>query len=215
MRIRKATLDGDVRVNSVMAPYRAAQKRDLAAQQRGKTNTNLRALAVSGDSKNPDKPLTEMQRQFVKYHASGMNVTQSLLAAGFKNAQGTHSRITNHPAVQKALAIERQKYEEASQMSRKKVVDGLLEAIEMAKLVSEPSSMVAGWREIAKLCGYYAPVTKHVAISLSAQGFESRLKQLSDDELAKLAQGETIEGEIVTVEDGNSAEDDEDEAQAA
>ena len=43
-------------------------------------------------------------------------------------------------------------------MTRKKVMDMLLESYDMAKLMAEPASMVSAAREIEKMCGYYAPV---------------------------------------------------------
>ena len=52
---------------------------------------------------------------------------------------------------------EAQKYAEASQMTRKKVIDMQLEAFERAKLIDEPASMVSAAREIGKICGFYEP----------------------------------------------------------
>lgn len=78
------------------------------------------------------------------------------------------------------------------------VLKGLHEAVELAKKVSEPSSIVAAWREIAKIMGYYAPERKLVHLTAEGELTMSTMRQLSDDELLRLAaQGvRVIEGEV-------------------
>ena len=71
-------------------------------------------------------------------------------------------------------------------MTRKRVMEGLLEGVEMAKLMAEPSAMIAGWREIGKMCGYYEPVTKRIDLNVTGNVTMQRLERLSDAELLKL-----------------------------
>ena len=35
----------------------------------------------------------------------------------------------------------------------------------MAREQQDPAAMIAGWREIAKLCGYYAPERRRIEVS--------------------------------------------------
>jgi hypothetical protein len=81
--------------------------------------------------------------------------------------------------------------------SLSEVLKGLKESVDLARTVSEPASMVAGWREIAKIMGYYAPEKKLVHLTADGNITHTTMRQLSDDELLKLAmQGaRVIEGE--------------------
>jgi len=145
------------------------------------TSTNAGAESVS-----PTKPLTEKQRLFVKYWAEGEPIPSASKRAGYNDGATIAYRMVKMPNV---LALRNKyaaKYEEASQMTRKKVMDGLLEAVEMAKLMSEPATMVSGWREVGKMCGYYAPVEHKIKIDVSGNVVLDRLNSMSDAELLKV-----------------------------
>ena len=80
-------------------------------------------------------------------------------------------------------------------------MDGMLEAIEMAKMQSEPGVMVAGWREIGRMCGYYAAEKKILDINITAKRAVDKLETLSDAELLEMIEedNEAIEGEFAEV----------------
>jgi len=86
-------------------------------------------------------------------------------------------------------------------MTRKKVMDGMLEAIEMAKLQAEPATMVNGWREIGRMCGYYAAERKILDINITAKRAVDQLEMLSDGELLEMIERDSdlIEGEFTEV----------------
>lgn len=146
------------------------------------TATNAQAAQVS-----PDKPLTEKQKLFVQNWAKGDSVNNAALRAGFASPSMAY-RLVCMPNVLRLKAQYEAKYEEESKMTRKKVMDGFLEAIEMAKLMSEPATMVSGWREIAKMCGYLSPVEHKVKIDVSGNVTMQQLTQLSDAELLEVIQ---------------------------
>ena len=81
---------------------------------------------------------------------------------------------------------EKRLYEEASQMTRKRVMDMLVDAYDMAKLMSEPASMVSAAREVGKMCGYYEPAKTQVNVTVNGQVSIDRMSRLSDDELLKI-----------------------------
>jgi phage terminase small subunit len=103
--------------------------------------------------------------------------------------------------VQAAIRFSYQKYAQASQMTRKKVMDGLLEAINIAKIQADAGVMVAGWREIGKMCGYYAPEVKKIELSVTTRRVVDQLEVLSDDDLLKIVDenAQIIEGEAAEV----------------
>lgn len=172
------------------------------------TTTTEGAAATS-----PNKPLTEKQKLFVKHWAQGESMRSAAIKAGYsEGGMSIVYRMVEMPNVLALYEREKKLYEEASQMTRKKVMDGLLEAINMAKIMSEPASMVSGWREIGKMCGYYAPVEKKVKISVQGRIVHDRLNRLSDAELLKLIQeGASSEGLDVTPNEMIGYEDEDDE----
>lgn len=133
---------------------------------------------------NPNKPLTPQQREFAMLVAKGESVN-SAAARVYANATMGYEAM-KVPAVQKAIAVEKAKFEAAAEMDRKQVMEGLKDAIDMAKLMSEPSSMIQGWKVIAQMCGYMAPVETKLKIDVTGNITMQRLTQLTDAELLEM-----------------------------
>lgn len=131
----------------------------------------------------------------------GMNQKTAARNAGYSTPHVDGTRAMHHPHVQAALRHLQAKYEQASQMKRKRVMDGILEAIEMAKLQSDPAVMISGWREIGRMCGYYAAEKKEISVSISAKRAVDKLETLSDAELLEMIEEdeEALEGEYTEV----------------
>jgi phage terminase small subunit len=51
-------------------------------------------------------------------------------------------------------------------------------------------AMIAGWREVAKLCGYYAPERQRVEVTVEGWRLRTMFEQLSDAELLALTSAE-------------------------
>ena len=155
-------------------------KRVAPMRKKYTNNTTVQEAALV----DPWKPLTEQQRLFVKAFSSGENMTNSLKAGGFSAASLAYGyRLLAMPNVAKALKESQAAYAMASELSKKDVMDMLKEAYDMAKLMSEPASMVAAAREIGKMCGYYEP--KKVDLTISTAG-RQKIEMLSDEDLFKL-----------------------------
>jgi phage terminase small subunit len=153
----------------------------VVARKYKDTSTNEGAESVD-----PDKPLTEKQKLFVKFWAEGNSITSASSQAGYADGGTLAYRMVRMPNVLRLYNEIKLKYEEAGDMSRKKVMDMLLESYEMAKLMAEPSTMVAAAREVGKMCGYYAPVETRVKLDVSGNVVHQRLNSLSDAELLEL-----------------------------
>lgn len=148
------------------------------------TNTSTMAAAASVD---PDKPLTNQQRLFAQYWAEGDSVLNAMARAGYSSTQHSYGyRMQKMPNIRAVYLAEKARYEEASQMSRKKVMDMLMEAYDAAKMTSEPASMVSAAREIGRMCGYYEPIKTTLEISVNGSISVDRLNRLSDEELLKI-----------------------------
>jgi hypothetical protein len=174
-------------------PARRAAAQTLKTKYTG--NTTVQAASL-GD---PWKPLTEQQKQFVKAFSKGENMTNSLKAGGFGVASVAYGyRMLEMPNVSRALKEQQAAYALASELSKRDVMDMLKEAYDMAKLMSEPSSMVAAAREIGKMCGYYEP--KKIDLTISSVG-RKKIEMLSDEELFQLMQ--EASAEVLAIEDGS------------
>ena len=127
-----------------------------AARSRGIDTSNL-SIEEMAEVISPDKPLTEKMNLFVQNWAKGDSIGASAMRAGYATGAIGYQlvKMPNILALKAKLSAE---YAEAGQMTREIVMEGLKEAIDMARLTSEPTAMIAGWREIGKMCGYYAPV---------------------------------------------------------
>jgi len=158
---------------------------------------------------NPDRPLTTRMKEFVKLWAQGETILSAAIRAGY-NDGGTYAyRLAKDPAILKIYHREKEAYAASVGMTRQRVMEGLLEAVEMAKIQADPTAMIAGWREVGKMCGYYEPVKKQIDVNITGNVVMERLNRLSDSELLKLIEQQTtnaLEGEFAEV-----IEDDEDE----
>jgi phage terminase small subunit len=148
------------------------------ARARGRDTCTKEAAALV----DVNKPLTDMQKEFVRHWAKGESITSASARAGFASS-GIGYQLVRMPNVLAYKATFERKYEEAAQMSRKKVMDMHMEAFEMAKLMAEPASMVSAAREIGKMCGYYAPVEVKMKVDVQGNMVVGHLNALSDAEL--------------------------------
>lgn len=153
----------------------------------------LRALPVTGNSVelyDPDRPLTPKMRDFVRFWAEGESISSAAVRAGYSDGGSMAYKLARDPAILKIYNAEKAAYEEAAQMTRKKVMDMLIESYEYAKIVSEPSSMVAAAREIGKMCGYYEPIKKTLNINVNGTGIFGRLDKMSDAQLLEMIEND-------------------------
>lgn len=152
---------------------------------RARSATKSTASAASASEIDVNKPLTDKQKAFVQSWAKGNSISRASLDAGFAD-DGIGYRLVRMPNVLALKAQLSARYEETAEMDRKQVMDGLKESIEMAKLMSEPTAMIQGWKVIAQMCGYMAPVETKLKIDVTGNVTMTRLTQLSDAELLEM-----------------------------
>lgn len=147
----------------------------------------------------PTRALTEMQQIFVNAVArDNMNKVAAARQAGFKDPNVMACTLMHNAKIQAAIAKERALYAEASKMTKQKVMDGLLEAIDLARMKAEPVAMIMGWREVGKMCGFYEPQKTELKVSFKGQILLQKINTMSDAELLALAEDDPtiIEGEF-------------------
>ena len=92
--------------------------------------------------------------------------------------------------MQQALKEARDELSSAAQISRADVLDGFMEAINLARLAADPQAMIKGWTEVGKMLGYYAPEVKKVEITDNQKRLQSKFEAMSDEELLRVIEGE-------------------------
>lgn len=157
--------------------------RGVAVRKAINTSTMAAAAMVS-----EDKPLTSQQKLFVKHWASGETIPNAMARAGYNDQPSYGYRMAKMPNILALYNEEKAKFEQAAQMTRQKVMDGLLEAAEMAKLLAEPATMVSAWREVGKMCGYYEPKKVSIDVNVTGNVIHQRLNQLTDAQLLEIIQ---------------------------
>lgn len=128
---------------------------------------------------------TARQAKFIDHFLESGNASEAARLAGYasRSAKVTACRLLNHPEVVATVRTRRCEIEAGYQLSREKVVNGLLSAISMAELKGDAGTVISGWRELGKLLGYYEPERKKIDVSLDARRVISRFEQMSDAEL--------------------------------
>lgn len=143
--------------------------------------------------------LTEKEQQFVKLCAKGVTPAKAAVQVFGPAKSNLGRELLRRPAVKHALMKAYRQLEQTHHMSRSKVMEGFKRAADMAEQLADPMAMISAYREMGKMCGYYAVETKKVEVSVSGQIGIKKLNALSDEELMKLAKGEVLEGEFAQV----------------
>jgi phage terminase small subunit len=140
--------------------------------------------------------LDPMMRAFAEHYAQGFTQTQSAKRAGYANPSSSGASLLQNPKVLAMIEELRTVYAEAAGTDRTAFIDGLKEAIDMARTMSDPQTMIIGWRELGKACGYYEPEKKELSVTVRGNVRLDQLKTMSDDELLKLIEQQpAIEGQ--------------------
>lgn len=152
----------------------------------------------------PDEAaLSAIEQKFIESVALGNSYTQAARDAGLEVANVNYVRLLSKPAVQLAIKEQHLLNARALDIKREDVLAGMKEAIDIAKLKEEPMSMIAGWREMAKICGWYETKVQVNVLQASEEKLLEVIDQLDETQLIALAnrEMETIDGDY-TVDEG-------------
>jgi len=135
--------------------------------------------------------MTPKQARFIAEYAVDGNGAGAAVRAGYApgSAKVTACRLLTQANVREALQASQQATARRLELDRQRVLDGILEAIELARVRADCHAQIRGWAEIAKLMGYYAPETRRVDLSAEGRGRMARLEGMKDEELLALAVG--------------------------
>ena len=139
---------------------------------------------------------TPKQAAFVEATLKGLSATAAAAAAGASSPQSMVSSAT----VKQQLSVARSWLTDTTQITRLNTIEGIIDGIEMARMIGDPGNVIKGWSEVAKILGYYAPEVKQINLNISQQAMRSKFESMSDEELLRLSQGATIDGEAQRIQ---------------
>lgn len=166
--------------------------------------------------------LTPLQNAYIYFRQQGLTSSQAAKRAGYE--EPVKAGRMNEQNAQIRTLIEQQEREcrVDIQIDRGRVVEGMLEALAVAREQSDAKVMLDAWDRIARVTGVGAPETKKIDISVDGQISHNVLTKASDSELLALvgkyrelpkvsrkADPDPLEGEFeVEDEDSDDVEED-------
>jgi len=132
--------------------------------------------------------MNEKQARFVQEYLVDRVGAAAAVRAGYssRTARQIGYELLMRPDVAEAVRAGEAEIAAHAPVTRATVLQGFQEAIEIGRSRSDPSAMISGWREIAKMCGYYAPERKQIELSTAALAVRAEIEDMSDVELANL-----------------------------
>lgn len=163
-----------------------------------KFHENLRRLKGQRLAGNTGDVLTARQARFVDEYLLSGNGAEAARLAGYsaKTARQMATENLSKPAIQAAIQAREDATASQLELTRQAVIGELQGAIALAREQQNPMAMISGWREIAKMCGFYASERVAVELSAASRGRRTRYEEMDDDTLFRIAMGQVVEGLI-------------------
>lgn len=137
--------------------------------------------------------LTPRQGKFAREYVTSGNAAEAARRAGYseRTARAIACEVLTKPDVQEAIQALQAENAKRWQVTRRGVIEGVLGAIEMARAAGDPSAMLAGYRDLARMCGFNEPEARRVEVvtPAGASALLAKLAAMPDSELAALASG--------------------------
>ncbi len=142
--------------------------------------------------------LNDGQKRLVDAKMEGMSTNAALKAAGYSENSIASARSE---AVRLALAEARQEVRSASTLTRLDIIDGIMDAIQLARTAADPGAMINGYDKLAKIIGAYEPQVHKIELSENGARLLKKMEAMSREELLAISEGSArvIDGEFVHV----------------
>lgn len=153
----------------------------------------------------PDRNgLTKKQVEFLAFYTACafLPLKEICRQAGVKPSQVAQWKLKS-PAFRRQLDIEHNRAQQAAGMDRKQVLQGILEAIEIAKDMRQPGAMISGWKEVGRMCGFYEPERREIMLSVDKKQLMREIQSMDTKDLLEYASKKDaiLDGEFEVVED--------------
>ncbi len=135
--------------------------------------------------------MTPKQRIFAEQYLLDHCGAAAAVRAGYapRAARQTAHELLAKPEVRALVAEREADAEQSLGLSRERVIAELKAAVALAQEQGNPAAMIAGWREIGKMCGYYAPERKQIEVRSGQDALRVQYEMMSDAELIAVVAG--------------------------
>lgn len=106
--------------------------------------------------------LSPRQLAFARAYALSGCAAKAAREAGYsaRTAKSQGARLLTKANLREAVRTSHREVEARLELSREQVLGELEGAVGLAKAQGNVGAMIAAWREIARICGYYMPETQ-------------------------------------------------------
>lgn len=179
-------------------------KKGIAHMADLQTEEQVLEAEYEGAEPQPDKAVSPKEECVLNHIISGLSRSAAVKAAGynFANPSNGCSAILRRPAVRARFAELQALAADRAKISQDDIIEGFKTAINDAQMTSDPQAQIAGWREIAKVLGYYAPKVTKIEVSKTEERARKELSSMTEKELIEMAgSDDVIEGEFSLIEE--------------
>lgn len=145
--------------------------------------------------------LSPRQLAFVEQYSVHGNASRAAREAGYPSASAhtTSNRLLKNEKIRAVLAARRAETAQRMALDRERVIQELRAAVEVARTKGDASAMIAGWREIGRMLGFYEPEVLRIDVNLDGDRLMQRIRAMTDAEVLRLA-GAGADGAMEGVE---------------
>lgn len=145
--------------------------------------------------------LDPMEREFCILVAQGNSHEDAAAKANYPDPLAAAKTLIRRTTIQRALRTLYEKNMEISEVTREELIHGMRDAIAIARQMSDPRTMIAGYRELGLMHGMYAPTKVQITDDAN---IVRHLEGKSDAELVATI---TKNNQILSQKDMDEAED--------
>lgn len=116
-----------------------------------------------------------------------------LTGAPVSAATTNTTQMERSVTVREEIARARAEISDATTLKRLDVIEGILDGIGVARMMSDGGNVIRGWTEIGKILGHYAPEVKTLNLNIGQQRLRTKFEALSDEELMSIIEGQARE----------------------
>jgi hypothetical protein len=140
------------------------------------------------------RPMTSKQSRFIDEYMVDMNGAAAAERAGYsaKTSRAIACELLTKPDILAQVQARGAALAQELAITREGVVQGLLEAFEMAKTDRQPGAMISAMVALAKLLGFYAVETVRVELTPAQLAVRNRYQSMTDAELMAVMAGKAV-----------------------
>lgn len=123
---------------------------------------------------------------FIENAGMGKSPQSAARIAGYANPRRDGKALMTEPEIVEAIKKIQLENRKNSQLTRKDVMENLIDAFNLARTLSDPQAMIRSMAEVNRMSGYYAPEKKILELQDGAKRIEAEVDALSKQDLLEL-----------------------------